>query len=161
MRQSDKLKFDPDGSTSKHDEIVLWLYNKLNDPEFLKKYIFKNYKYLNPVIVFKKIEFPIHGTDRRGLSTGVKGFVDLAIKFDYEAEPYIEKGVSHKIKGEDHFFFEIKTNVHVGETLRQIGFYTSSTRNWFVVAPGNKYKDIFEEQGVNYIQYDQDLPSPQ
>jgi hypothetical protein len=151
MRECDKLKGHNLDNSSKHDEIVLWLYNKLKDEEFCKNELFPNFEVECKKIDNIEIEFPIFGYPAsffRGTgSRKLIGFADLKCSLSYN------EGSKANI------YFEIKTKINVGEVLRQIKYYCSQdnirqdTKVWIVVAEGNQYKDILRNEGVHYIEY--------
>lgn len=161
MRTSDQLKGHNLDNSSKHDEIVMWLYDGLKDRGWFDLMVQNFIKYEILKIESINIEFPYAG-----------GFVDLAccvkVSSTYQIEEEFiidgkkeKKWIDHKSERDLLILFEVKTEIKLGETIRQINYYESRTKRfnwelapiWFVVAPGNKYENVLKEQGVHYIEY--------
>lgn len=155
MRESDKYKFDSDCQKPKHDEIVLWLYSKLDDQSFISEKIQPLLNDFPGIIIKKKVlEAPIGTVDNRGVYKAI-GFCDLLVDIEYDVECIYESGKRQIEKEKGKLLFEIKTIVNVGETIRQIRYYNNgyAMKNWFVVAPGLTYEKLFKEQNIHYIEY--------
>lgn len=175
MRSSDQSKdvflknHDKEIYTSKHDDIVLWLYKKLKSPEYIiKTFKIKDYKSHKVVI-----EYPI----------GSKSLVyaDLALIYYYEKEseyalfvfndpncyydpvktnsekrkfigPYLKPLI---IEANDIIYFEVKTSLNIGETVRQINHAKTKfyAKKWVVCSPPDLRVSTLVEQNIGYIPF--------
>lgn len=157
IKSHDKQIFD-----SKHDEIVVWLYQKLKNPDWFNQNVFswvkKNYSVIEMKEVIQigkpKIEKALIKTKRNyyGTSSATIGFADIALQY--------RVSLLYKQKSEiDNFyvFFEVKSSVNIGETIRQINYYqdldVEPIGRWFVCAPEFDQSSILLEQGVGFIPY--------
>ena len=165
-----------------HDQIVVWLYEKLKleavrdwfingelaDRKFhvyedvgersLKRRVVETV-YVDNLDI--KIEHPFVVQQYRGHA--VKGFVDLAAFASIFAKD--NKGEVHAV-GRVEIYVEVKTSVNIGETLRQMAFYKtlvepiheggSTLRIWAVCAPPFGHAGILKEQGIRFIPYKPD-----
>ena len=156
MRSSDKKSdvltnsHDRQIFDSKHDKILMWLFESLNSDEvFLKSILglapdFKIYH------VEKKIECPITKLDY-AFKNRVMGFADMAIYAYEEAN-----GNPCSI-----VYIEVKSSVNIGETIRQINYYKSFQgpgARWLVCAPKFKGSEILLSQKIGFIEYDYEEP---
>lgn len=194
MRTSDKVKtdsiltktFDKQIFDTKHDEIVLWLYNALKNhgerfaksidlQKTLNTYYYCKRDYLN-ICKYKGIEVSIESPIYKNGYKGpiICGFADICFKIKYvyfNSDEFIENKIKNKkygetendikrcYSGEQSFdligHVEVKSHINVGETIRQINYYRHQSMGesyWWVCASGAKYKEIFEEQGIGYIE---------
>jgi len=172
MKASDKVEkknfaygseFDGQIYDSLHDEIIVWLYNQLIDFDSTTikslekasgfKFVKNNY-YSDPIIehvLFSKDKF------RRPI-----GFADMFQYFqsekiyDQESESYVSESKS--------IYFEAKTKVNLGDTVRQINYYTGNSSEfqsfykkrpykWVVVSSDDRYRKILKSQGIGFIKY--------
>lgn len=161
-RQSDTIKtgknwFDnAELSSSKHDEILIWLHGKIKD-NFIAQILNKErFEYVKLTSI--EIEKPIFGVGRQ--YDVKKGFADLfarvevidkslagkEIKQDWPRPPTIDDGKCHL-----DFYFEIKSKVNIGETIRQVKYYGGD--NWFVCAPDFPHKDLLLENNIGFVPY--------
>lgn len=206
MRASDKSKIglnnilnshDKDFGSDKHDEISMWLYQKLKTHDFLKTIIDqKDFEFIKSTEVI--LEFPIHGrgfADLVLIYRGKKNYLynkskteylyekarseRMKIKMDFDyvflskeevAEKYPQKhGLDFESSFfyespssfEDLIFFEVKTSINIGETVRQIRYYNQlmaqhNKPKWFVCSPDKKYAEILKEQNIGFIEYKKD-----
>lgn len=144
-RQSDVIKssknwFDnAELSSSKHDEILIWLHAQINSNGFLQKQINSGFE----VGQIQKIE--IERPIMRGSS--IVGFADLSATFDVWP-----KGQGFDFRQSIVFLFEVKTKVNLGETIRQIKYYGG--QNWFVCAPDFPNKNLLYENDIGFIPYE-------
>lgn len=161
-RQSDVIKtekkwFDnAELSSSKHDEILVWLYKKIKDG-FLAQKIHKRLEYVK--LLDLKIEKPIFGHARQyNVKMGFadlwakievidKKFVGNEIKQDWPQPPTIDDG-----RRELEFYFEIKSSVNIGETIRQINYYGQGP--WIVCAPDFPNWELLTDNGIGFIPYE-------
>lgn len=157
---------DPDLTSPKHDEMMLWL-DKNVEEKFCNKLKRKNRERI--LHIEKLWEQPIRGYN--GFILGYKDFElkcweDIIYKEFCKIDdiPWRwEKGdtpVEGQYEATDTFeiqvIFEVKTTIpSLGELLRQINSYWSITGRalFFVVSPDMKYIDILNEQGIGFISY--------
>jgi hypothetical protein len=185
-----KSEYDKDVSSQKHDEIVLWLYKNIYPESNLFKSFVPKSVSENPNYVFlrliKKIEHPITKRNYNN-SSAIVGFADLYICMVFE-RLWSEEDVQRYMKSSQYYYkndvetvrswkkafslhklFEIKTSVNIGETIRQIKYYSGNMDfrdyendrgygdeiqlDWSVCAPDFKNKDILLEQNIGFIEY--------
>lgn len=137
---------------SAHDEIVLWLYEKLNDQEFIFNNLdlSRDYKIKK---IYRTIEQPLFASYRSGSKPG--GFIDLAMRAEIVKEDDADIDRHYRF----HRLFEVKTSVNIGETIRQIRYYSGlgagyADDKWYVCAPDFASKNILIEQGIGFIPYE-------
>lgn len=125
---------DADIATDKHDEIMIWL------DQNIENVLFK----LNPEIsvdgVEKQWEFVIKKGERQ--YTSIVGYIDMLVTVrsgDYE----------------HYLAFEVKSKINsLGEVIRQINQYKAfcpPTVKFFVVCPDDKFAKIFVQQGIGFV----------
>lgn len=160
---------------TKHDEITVWAYSKFKDAEFLKSIAKIKPERIENLKVF--IEHPVAVKNGHTL-----GFIDVYAEFrscygvyyySRSSPPYNNESLSEsefnelpddkkphykKIENTSHsrLAIEVKTNVNIGETIRQINYLkdAANASKWFVVAPLFQGFDILEEQGIRFIPYE-------
>lgn len=158
-----------------HDEIMVWLYGKIkNDHRFLCDLFPRRPSDIIDDIKVR-IEHPIQSLNKMGVS--ISGFVDLnvnvffkyildedTIKYNTEVEAYYEKHGRYEYCKEpkangryEELNIEVKSNVNIGETIRQIKYYSYGPLNsdipWAVCAPDFANKSILIDQGIKFIEY--------
>lgn len=149
---------------TKHDEILMWLYDQISSkPDFLT-----NLLRLKPgeTVANSKIhiEFPLRKETWRG-NYSAAGFVDLAL-YGNVNKVLTKEQLEHNIKDPGFYeltrvewaMFEVKTAVNLGETLRQIHYYSTIVPNliWYVCAPAFHRKEILNSQGIGFIEFKRD-----
>ncbi len=162
MRASDRIKsqgnmlnklHDKQIYDTKHDRIVKWLYDALGknvcsaphhiwaeiagDSAEVSGWRPEQYKIV--------IEEPVYGPSQMPI-----GFIDLAIYFQY-ANFY-----TGELSPTERRLIEVKSNVNIGETVRQIKYYGGPV-NWLVCAPACDDVQLLREQGIGFIEYEPDL----
>ena len=182
MRNSDERKNPFEKSHDRqiggdlHDRILTWLYESLDwDTDSIETITgWPSDKILK---IKKEIETPFYKSSYSGKS--VIGFADLKVsvlvKIAYTPSDYKElekfytpeeaKGVIKEMKKEKfrtewiQGYVEIKSSVNLGETIRQIKYYDQSNsgrQRWTVCAPRFPGVQILEEQGIGFIEYEED-----
>lgn len=118
---------DKDLLTDEHDAIMLWLDLNLND-------IFSK---MGLLVRRHMWEMPILKGD--GKYKTIVGYADMHVETECR-ESYI---------------FEVKSQIkNAGEAIRQIRQYqcfTSIQTTFFIVCPDDKFKNVFESQGIKFI----------
>lgn len=177
MRNSDsqnepfKNYHDKQVYDTKHDKIVVWAYEKLKDLETFKKLCLRNpsFETLGHAV---EIETPI-----KNKKDYVLGYADLAVSLRYICGYSYYLNGGYKTHGEYNalteenklkctkesdfsvlkFYFEVKTSVNIGETVRQINHFRAQTEalniKWYVIAPAFSHSYVLEEQGIRFIEY--------
>lgn len=152
--------FDNDElNSSKHDDILVWLHKKIKDG-LLADFLNENYDYSK--ILKIEIEKPILRKDFK-YNDYVAGFADLHVEFEAIRKDAVGK-VTKYSNGEEtiddgkrpiNWFFEIKTSLNIGETIRQIKYYNyDSSQTWFVCSPDSSKKNLLFENGISFISYE-------
>lgn len=127
---------DEDLKTPKHDEIMLWLDNhleniisKLEDGEF---YI--SHKIWEQPIVTGHNNFTIGFVDMYVIATDKNTLRDLG------------------------YCFEVKSSIpSLGEVIRQIRMYEQhcqSNPKFVVVSPDNRFEPALKSQGIGFVKYE-------
>ena len=201
MRKSDLIKgsfenfkystHDKDIGTSKHDEIVLWLYEKLKNQGNIAYFFGKiehkelninNYTVESWTIDMERPILKAPPPYRHHEAPSIAGYWDLScniklmrkhatkdkesILADYKrwgnkdipSEEYIQATIEESRIGNIRLNIEVKTNLNVGEVIRQIRFYESVDQyRWpqvsYVCAPPSNYSSVLKEQGIEFISY--------
>lgn len=168
---------------SKHDEIVLWLYSKLKDFNFVKKTI--SSEHLNYRL--SKEKFTTSGGQGERLEKEILGyesnvsiekplikdhkhvigFADLSLSvtvFTLGEETKVmysdrETPIITEFESKGYLkeiFFEVKSSVNVGETIRQINYYNANSgyKRWYLCAPPFAASSVIVEQGIGFIPYE-------
>lgn len=145
-KQTDVLKNDADIKTQKHDEIVVWLYEKLKDQSFLKQLLKNDEREIKDTKIV--LEHPVLDSNYKNKVVGVIDLVlGCKIISSEESHPnYVRLN------------FEIKSKFNLGETVRQIKYYKQFLYGeegefWIVCCPPHPHMKILEEQGIKYIEY--------
>ena len=160
---------DKDLKSPKHDEIMLWLddtvenhFNHLiafsNEWQFNDFFVIEDEKELSDIqseIIFndtelpekpkltvvKKVwEYPI--STKSGSNTYIVGFADMRVDFiEPSLSYYVKENKCQIYKERKSLFFEAKTEIpSLGELIRQIRMYQIYTNGkWFVVSPDVKF----------------------
>lgn len=171
MRTSDEIKDGPFAKShdtqigqSAHDKIMIWLFDALDTRKDLVELI--TGVPANKIVSLRKtIESPVELFQYNGPK--IIGFVDLhlgaAYKYFYTEEDFAaySKERSEILRKEkfrlDYGYgnVEIKTSVNVGETIRQIKYYSQGgcKPRWTVCAPAFPQSRILVEQGIHFIEY--------
>lgn len=179
MRASDQVGSKPEKNIleatqdkeiyeTKHDEILVWIYQEIDTNKELVNRLFKIQDNDTIVRLQRTIEAPILGLDYRNNAIPI-GFCDLRIIAFIKTELTPEQIESNKkddnrctywlSEEERVIYFEVKTKINIGETIRQINFYKSKkhrsrwSERWFVVAPDSTHAKILEEQGIGFIPF--------
>lgn len=176
MRISDGIKgrllgnsHDKQISESAHDEITLWLYRKLqSDRGLIKLVTGTSYQKLIVKKSERHLEYPLHKLNYRSFQ--IAGFADIAVEATIEEIDDRENDngeiEEHKSLVWQFGFIEVKSEINVGETIRQINYYKTlfihsngsreKADRWSICAPASPYQKIFEEQNINFIPYEPD-----
>lgn len=170
MRASDKQdsksfgfsnEFDKQIYESKHDEIVVWLCKELtslktNTAQMILKAIKPPENARDLTIGLRELEMPIFS---RNQGRGIMGFVDVATSISWK-EPYVSEGKDELMRFSFELYFEVKTKVNLGDTVRQVNYYKYSASNlrdsrskWIVVSPDDRYRQLLKDQGIGFIKY--------
>lgn len=158
MRNSDKIKqqvfIDDQIKSSSHDEIVIWLYEKLKNEEYVRS-LLKIPKETKIELSKPSIEPPIIIDNYKMAYADIGIFIKLYTgKFNKRTD---ESG--KWVDADEQYntimaMFEVKTFVNIGETIRQINFVRAKKDfKWFVCAPPFAQSGILEEQGIGFIEY--------
>ena len=184
MRTSDQIgkinSYQP--SSEKHDKIVAWLYTNIEklieqdipsrdikDFFIMAKNDFEKKGALPELCNFKKhIEYPVRGRSDGFGHCPIKGFIDLAVFVPIELNyTNRDKSIERVRTVTSSIYIEIKSTVDFTSTIRQIKFYQSFIDDgagqyeknfWCVCSPDTKYRDIFREQGIYFIEAPANLP---
>lgn len=119
---------DSDLMTDEHDQVMVWLYENIN--EIMEE--------IGHKVKWAEWEKPL--PKGQGQYKTIVGYADLMVR--------TETG--------EIFIFEVKSKIkNVGETIRQIRqyqFYVGSSISKFViVCPSDKFKNILEGQGIDFL----------
>ena len=165
VRASDNVepksfKYDNQIKSSKHDDICLWLSDKLKKegPSFIYSVFDKDLFSSTTIKAGPKV---VWERQISGGSYGKKqalGFIDMSCEMSFKKNnieegefPYINKLA----------FFEIKTSVNLGETIRQINYYRNNMESdycgeeilWYVCAPKFGREDVLLDNDIGFIEY--------
>ena len=151
---------DAELKTSKHDEIIMFAYNNIeeileqimSDSYYLENH--KNFgfdllksKYAKIRLDRKILEKPLTSANRQYIN----GFIDLCIRYSYINEDY-------EIKNFIDIYIEAKSKKpFIGDIVRQINFYKSMTSEnaiFILISPDIlNDKEILSEQGILSFNY--------
>ncbi|AIM40752.1 hypothetical protein N22_050 [Idiomarinaceae phage 1N2-2] len=129
---------DPEVATDAHDKVMLWLDANMSS-------------------VLRKIDPSVN-------LNSVRKRWELAIKKGHNQYQtivgYIDMFVNVEIGGYERYLaFEVKSKIiSVGEAIRQINQYKTycpTNIKFYIVCPDDKYKSIFEQQGIGFIKSDE------
>ena len=127
---------DPDLSTDKHDEIMIWLDGKIEEYA----------KYCNGKVDRKVWEYPLFKGSREYKS--IVGYIDILASIT-------NCGV---------IAFEVKSHIKsVGELIRQIRQYQSfcnGQTKFIVVSPDDRFVDVLKNQGIDFWKYEENGETP-
>lgn len=148
MRNSDKSKqivfMDSQLASPNHDKIAIWLYKKLKSEDFVRSLgdFFKNLEKIKEIhVIFE----PAINLSNQFAQYQKLAYADVGINIEMEnlaRSKYIS------------VLFEVKTNVNLGETIRQINFIRQHKEfRWFVCAPAFSESNILLEQNIGFIEY--------
>ena len=172
MRESDKEFFekshDKQIGLTLHDEILVWLNSEGKKDRGVWEKVVKPPEGSDLVSIKSKIECPLHIKAYQG--NVIKGFADFALVAtvlrDYDKRRYEEEvkwAIQENRPPEKRYqdvlvgYVEIKTQVNLGETIRQINYYRATHEgqraHWSVCAPPFENSHILVEQGISFIEY--------
>jgi hypothetical protein len=178
MRASDQNKHfnshDKQIYDSVHDKIVLWTYEKLKDKDWVYANILNKKSLLErmeddlksikhggsyhargkelgeyELCLDTSIEAPIEKSGYKFMEKIIVGFADLSlfIKLTTKTDAGELCHLYERVN------FEVKSSVNIGETIRQINYYSQHSSNWMVVAPPFPQSVVLEEQRIPFIPY--------
>lgn len=174
---------DNDLKSSKHDEIMLWLDNAVENHfnpliTFQKEWKYKEFYVMDKgeelrdsqrEIFFKTLDLPekpnlevVRQIWEYPITTGrdsyIVGFADMRVDYYDSSLTYYANEDRFQIynKEKKSIFFEAKSEIHsLGELIRQIRMYqTYTTGEWFVVSPDSKFDAALEKQNIYFLKYE-------
>lgn len=180
---------DNDLKSSKHDEIMLWLddavenhFNQLipfqKEWKYKEFYVMEKGKELQDSqreIFFKDLDLPekpdmevVKQIWEYPITTGrdsyIVGFADMMVDYYDSSLTYYANEDKFKIynKEKKSVFFEAKSEIHsLGELIRQIRMYQTYTiGKWFVVSPDSKFDAALKKQNIYFLKYEKERFSP-
>jgi hypothetical protein len=166
MRKSDEKKGpnfgdrDPQIFSSLHDQIVVWLFKKIEKDKTLAHKIAGA-----PPGKLQEVRIVLEaaiGSARYGGGNFIAGFADLKVTVvqqvkekyrEYEGGPEKTETYQKHTTG----FVEVKSSMNIGETVRQINYYRtfeSGRGRWTVCAPKFPHAAILASQDIDFLEYD-------
>jgi len=168
---------DPDLTTPKHDEIMLWLDRNmgeiliraydiapLTDPRFQALQDEHDLK-PNPLRIEKDWERPIIDGGPRGTSCFTVAFMDMFVRATWDRPEVNDKG-EYFLSRDEIFAMEVKPTIRsLGELIRQIRHqetylpqqYGYNEITSVVVSPDTRFREQLISQGIEFIEVPEDM----